>query len=140
MVGGRGGGPFVTVSPTNQPVIGFEYSTDQWMGKSIIRSFTPIFPGDDGIAITHALVARPGYAVGAIEVNGEEYVRAVRVIFMKVAGDRLLPGDSYSSNWVNTPTDPSTYRLAGNGDRVVGTFGSRGLNVDGLGLVVLEAR
>jgi hypothetical protein len=137
MCGGRGGGPYLTVSPSNQPIIGFEYQTDKWMNKSILRALTPIFPGDDGIAISHSIIARPGYAVGAVEVNGDDHVSALQIIFMKYSNGRLNPDDSYSSAWINNPTEGATYRLTGNGAPVVGIFGNKGLNVDGLGLVIL---
>jgi hypothetical protein len=138
MCGGRGGGPYLTCSPTDQPVIGFEYETGTWMRQGVIHTLTPIFPGDEGIAISHSVLAKPGYAVGAVEVNGDDYVTAIRIVFMKREGPRLLPADSYTSAWLGTPLDATSYRLTGNGMPVVGIFGNRGLNVDGLGLVVLS--
>ena len=42
----------------------------------------------------------------------------------------------YASDWTGTPSGIAVHALAGHGERVLGTFGHKGLNLDAVGLVL----
>jgi len=71
-----------------------------------------------------AVFAKPGYAVGGLNVKTKEVVTAVQVIFMKLKPDGTLdPADKYTSNWVGHPEESDKEgTLTGNGRKVIGTF------------------
>ena len=70
----------------------------------------------------HELVARAGYAVGAIDASAatpagrsdtNTVVAGLRVVFMRIRGDRLDPDDAYESQWVGGQGKET--RLGGDG-------------------------
>jgi hypothetical protein len=72
--------------------------------------------GQDG------LFAKPGYAVGALNVKTRKIVTAVQVVFMKQKGDGTLdPADSYTSKWVGYPDEAEKEgTVTGGGRKVIG--------------------
>lgn len=138
MVGGRGGGEFIHVGDDLQPVVGFRYELGDWMGRGIIRAIDPIYvrPHDDDEAESGEVVTKPGYVVGGLWVDGTEYADAFRVIFVRQTAAVLDPNYTYRSGWIGKPQKQKQTELAGEGQTVVGIFGRKGLNIDGLGLVV----
>lgn len=143
MVGGRGGAPFVHVDPSGggNPVIGFRYSMGHWQGRPILRTLDPIFqgespPSDDARYTT--ILAHDGYIVGGLVVDTDGVAGvAVRVGFIKMTDGRLDLNDHYLSDWIGgEPSRITVTKLAGRGERVLGTFGRKGLNLDAVGLVL----
>jgi hypothetical protein len=47
--------------------------------------------------------------------------------------------DSYSSPWICEPGSAHQQQLAGTGEKVIGTFGRKGLNVNAIGLLIAPA-
>ena len=84
--------------------------------------------------------ARAGYVVGGAEVNYGKYVFAVRLIYMKANADgKPDPSDQYAGEWLGKKLDQATtVKIAGDGTRVIGVCGRKGLTLDAFGLIVIE--
>jgi hypothetical protein len=137
MLGGTGGGPFRTASASGQPVVGFRYGLGSWAGKSAIQYLTPLHNRNGSGTAAQEILARDGYAVGAIHVAADNLVRAVQIEFMRLtAAGQLNTADSYRSEWIGTPGDADPEKLGGSGNLVIGIFGRRAAVMDGIGLVM----
>ncbi len=96
--------------PAGSVVVGFEVSTREEDGKGTIASLRPIFrsaSGDtrgilNGIPVSspNTIVAKPGYAVGAMDGCGAHELEGFRLIFLRLFGDKLDATDSYRSEWI----------------------------------------
>jgi hypothetical protein len=70
------------------------------------------------------LKAKPGYAVGALDLRKGGILDGISVTFMKVQGEKLDSADSYVSPWIGGKGGaPASY--TSNGALVVGIHGSR---------------
>lgn len=136
LVGGNGGGPFQFFSPAGQTVVGFRYQLGTWMNQGIVQSIEPVFPSDSPPATRPIIRAKPGYVVGGLIVDGTQYANAFRVIFVRERDGQIDSTDTYTSDWIGTPQGQKQTQLAGNGERVLGIHGRKGLNVDALGLLL----
>jgi ATP-dependent protease ClpP protease subunit len=139
LLGGHGGGRFVHVNPTGGPVVGFRYALGSWGGKSVMRTFDPIYdrPTVGAPADPTAVVARDGYVVGALRVESDDAsVFNVQVVFVRFTDGRADPADSYTSERIGVPAGAAMHDLGEKGTWVIGTYGRKGLNLDALGLVL----
>ena len=142
LAGGSGGAAFESAG-SGDPVLGFDYRTGSWAGQQALAELRPVFnrgaQGAPGM-LTQQVLAREGYAVGALEVDAGEYVNAVRVVFVRIdAQGRLDPKDSYKSEWIGAPSGRPTRTLGGDGSKIIGVCGRRAAILDAVGLV-LEAK
>lgn len=145
MVGGSGGGPFETAG-SGEPVLGFDYRMGTWAGQQAIGDLRPLFarapqgakpPFARGPQGAQQVMAREGYAVGAMEVDAAEFVNAVRVVFMRVdAQGRLDRNDSYKSDWIGAASGRPTQTLGGDGSKIIGIYGRRTAVLDAVGLLL----
>ena len=85
------------------------------------------------------ILAKDGYAVGGVYFDGDQHVTAMSIVFMRITANGLNTADTYRSRWIGQPTGRPTELLGGDGKRVVGIYGRKGLNVDALGLILLDA-
>jgi hypothetical protein len=74
--------------------------------------------------------------VGGLITASDEYLRAIRIIWMRQENGVLKPDDRYLSPWYSRPLDYKIETLAGNGEHVIGIYGKQGMHRDGVGLVV----
>src|SRR5262249_15622159 len=110
-----------------QPIFqsGRKYVIGKAHGKSVRHNIT--------------VVARPGYAVGAINTRKGLWLDAFQFVFMKYVDRHLDPDDSYESAWLGDPRGGGDGSFYGEGNLIVGIHGrTRGRQVDMLGLVVVE--
>ena len=134
-----GGGPMLTTGDGKLPVLGFRVKVDEFMHRVCLRTFEPLYerpkvPAEKGETF---LIAKEGYAVGALTINSGEFVNAVCVTFMKLTDTGVDPAANYSPPWVGKRIPGmTTKKIGGDGQRVVGIVGRKGLNVDTLGLVI----
>jgi hypothetical protein len=145
-LGGGGGADFEDNAPSGAVLVGFKYSTKGGT-KGNLKFLQPIYRlGDQtttgaghgfGDANAPELVARAGYAVGQMVAVGTDRLDGFKLVFMRQAGGRLLPGDRYESPWVGVPAKAETTTL-GDGSPVGGIFGRRGGEIDGAGLILLK--
>jgi hypothetical protein len=86
---------------------------------------------------TTFLVAKPGYAVGAIEVSTDHPMKCIRLIYMKILPDRLDTLDQYKSDWYPEKIRPITRIRNSVGLPIVGVYGRvlRGSNISNIGLM-----
>jgi hypothetical protein len=84
------------------------------------------------------IAARDGYAVGAIQVDGDQFVNAIRIAFMRIENDRLNTKDKYISDWIGVPQGSQPETISCAGSPVVGIFGRGTAVVDAIGLVFVE--
>ena len=135
LLGGTGGNSFVHENDEPAPVLGLQFELGSWAGKEVVKTLTPIFDSSASTA-TSTVMAKPGYALGGLIVDADRFVTAVRVLFLRVDGDKLDPNDSYESAWIGRPTGKPTSKLAGTGARVLGICGRQGVILDAVGLVM----
>ena len=61
------------------------------------------------------VVARPGYAVGAINTRTGLLLDAFQFVFMRFQDGKLDPSDSYASSWLGDPRGGGCWRGIGCG-------------------------
>lgn len=142
LAGGDGGVPFERKTALNRPVVALQFTQSTWAGKRRLRSALPFdstLPAAQLSQMSDLIptaVARDGYAVGGIHVDGTEFINAVSVIFMKIKPDGTLdPEDSYNSPWLGTPHEKKATTISGGGKVVVGVHGRAQAAMDAIGLV-----
>jgi hypothetical protein len=81
-------------------------------------------------------VAKPGYAVGGIHARVGLRVDGFEFIYMRIKGNRLDPRDYYQSEWLGAPEGGGDRQLIGQGQPVVGIYGSYKDLLSGLGFLV----
>lgn len=134
-----GGGPFCAASINHSPVIGFRIKVDSWGDHSAFPVLDPLYwkpvpqPNDPKTVI---LMAKDGYAVASMTINAGNGVNALCVRFMRIAGDKLDPTDTYVSHWFGHKVGEKQTKLGGDGRFVYGIYGRKGSNYDYLGLVM----
>lgn len=85
------------------------------------------------------ILAKPGYAVGAVLAKSNNFVNAVQVTFMKLKADNsgLDPKDSYTSAWVGPQqAGVKEIKLGGDGRKVIGVHCNQAAVLDGFALVM----
>lgn len=128
------GAAFRDVAPAGGILVGFDLGPAQYFrGVDVVGMLRPIYrvgdkdvPGQlHGVDQKRSVrvVAKPGYAVGAVRVNTGLWIDACSVTFMKVAGDRLDPKDSYESAWTGDKANGLPATLGGDGTPVIGITG-----------------
>lgn len=128
--------PWVEQSTDNRDMVGVRYESGDWANKPIFRKLEPIFDRDAATG-PGVCMAKPGYVVGGMLVDSDDQEHAVRLIFMKSNDGRLDPDTLYLSDWINEPVSGLPPKLiGGHGEHVVGLCGYRGLNLDGVGLIL----
>jgi hypothetical protein len=113
--------------PNKRPVVGVLYSVgegepDKGQKVKCLVHLTPAYDARQPRYGQQALFARPGYAVGALNVKTKKIVTAVQVVFMKPKPDGTLdPIDSYTSAWLGHPEEADAEgKLSGEGRKVIG--------------------
>jgi hypothetical protein len=137
---------FHDIAPTGGVLVGARVSYIMRSGGPKISSIQPIYRvGEklvDGerqgglLGEETTEVAKPGYAVGAINTHTGLTVDGFEMVFMKIDGDRLDSDDSYTSEWLGDEKGGSPRNVSSNGKIPVGLQGRAGKEVYGLGLIV----
>ena len=141
---------FHDIAPSGGVLIGARVSYIMRFGGPKISSIQPIYRvknkqvngkrwgGLLGKETTE--VAKPGFAVGAINTHTGLTVDGFEMVFMKIDGDRLDPEDSYKSPWLGDERGGSPRDVSSEGKIPVGLQGRAGKEVCGLGLIVEERK
>ena len=136
LVGNVGGARFRDVGD-GSPVLGFVGTMGEWMRKPAFKTLATLYTRDKP-SFGRYLMAKEGYAVGALDIKSNPYVAAIRVVFMRLGDDgKLDKEDTYKSEWFgarNVGGTPET--VGGDGRKVIGIHGCRILILDALGLVM----
>ena len=133
LIGGTGGGTYEYFSKTLSPVVGFRFKMGRSGRKPVVSFLEPIFREDNAVATDDTVMARDGYVVSGIRVNG--HVAAVQVIFTREQNGQLVAGETYESQWLGDNGEADTNVLDGNGRALMGLYGRRGMNIDAIGVL-----
>jgi len=137
--GGWGGGRFHQLGPKGSMLVGFRGTAGR-----LVQSIQPIYRVGtktvDGTLVRRhpdtafEIVAKEGYAVGAINYSTGNFFDGFEAVFMKVKGDRLDPNDSYKSSWIGG-RGGNNGTFSSDGAPIVGIHGGTGADFDGLGVI-----
>jgi hypothetical protein len=129
--GGFGHRDFSETHPDGGVLIGFFAGEDE---GNVVSYLQPIFLTAQGEKVGQAygsvrrpiqcLKAKPGYALGSVTVRTGGVMDAFAAYFMKVEGERLVPGDNYTSPGVGGQGGgPGSFTTSGG--LLVGIHGKR---------------
>ena len=129
--------PSAATAPDSRPMLGVRVYMGSWSRQPALVLFDPLFDRKTVSGPGQSIIARDGYAVGALRIHAGTRVDAVQVVFMRQQQDgRLDPGDAYGSPWVGTPSHGEAITVGGQGIPVIGVHGRRAAIIDALGLVL----
>jgi len=128
---------FEDAAPAGGVLVGLEVGLAPFFDYNIVGTLKPLYRvGGKDVPGTHygmdekngvvTIVAKPGYAVGAITAKTGLGIDGVSVTFMRVNGDRLDPNDAYESNWVGGMGGGNPTKITGNGAPVTGLLVRQG--------------
>jgi hypothetical protein len=137
-------GPALRYIDPKQPLIGVDLVTTFWPiqgggREDCLGNLTPIFNRDYPDMGQTRVLAKPGYAVGAITVKANHFVNSIQITFMKLNADNsgLDPKDSYTSPWQGPDVDGAKEtKLGGDGRKVIGVYLNKFGILEGLALVM----
>jgi hypothetical protein len=133
LLGGAGGQLFHEAR-AGQHVIGFRWSEGMWAGKKAVGRILPVY--DRGGSSRQSLLAKDGYVVSGLIVDAGDFVFAVKAVFVRLNPDGSLnSSDTYTSDWIGTPSGGATKSLDAKGAKVIGIHGRGVAVVDAIGLV-----
>lgn len=137
MFGGTGGADF-HLDLGNELMVGLDWRMGEWAGTKALGQMMPIGQiHNDKSPIFERTLAPDGYAVGAINVSGGKYVSHLQFIYMKIQPDGSLDSsDMQDGDWIGGEPSDDVKTISGNGKRVIGIYGKRGLVVDAIGLLM----
>jgi hypothetical protein len=137
---------FHDIAPSGGVLVGARVSYIMRAGGPKISSIQPIYRvGEklvDGqrqgglLGEETEAVAKPGYAVGAINTHTGLTVDGFAMVFMRIDGDRLDSADSYTSPWLGDEKGGSPRDVSSEGKIPLGLQGRAGKEVYALGLIV----
>lgn len=145
--GGFGGEVYRDTAPEGGLLVGLEVGLSKFFDIDVTMAVRAVFRsgekeslgpqrGTDLSRVTR-LVAKPGYAVGAVNVKHGANADGLSLTFMRIKGDALDPTDSYESEWVGDVRPGGKTLLTGGGKPVFGVaIKANAKNVTGLGLVL----
>jgi hypothetical protein len=137
---------FKEAGPDGSLLVGLELGLQKFFDNDVVRAFRPVFRkgGKDTFGEQHGtdtsrvvkVIAKPGYAIGAITVKAGLTVDGLSITFMKVRDGRLDPSDKYESDWIGGYGGGGPDKLAGDGTPIIGIVGkSNNKDATGLGLL-----
>jgi WD40 repeat protein/serine/threonine protein kinase len=140
---------FVDVPPEGALLTGLELGLGKFVGNDVVQAVRPIYQTRTGRVLGKqhgrelprvvTVEAKPGYAIGALDVRAGAGLDAVTVTFMAIEGRRLNPARSYRSEQVGGNGGIGPFPLSGGGAPVVGIFGRIwNANARQLGLVIVS--
>jgi|GEM_PF-1638144 len=137
LIGGAGGFPFAHISTQQEPVRGVQVRMGSWAGVEHVGKVDPLFRETRAIRNTTIVMAKPGYVLGAVEINAPEFVDGLRFVFMKETDGGLDSLDSYQSEWIGKAAE-KPFRLEQKGKPIIGFHGKGGAVMDALGVVFAD--
>jgi hypothetical protein len=139
---------FRDVGPAGTILVGARVTYIERFRGNKIRSLQPIYRSGrnviegnkfgEAVGVETTAIAKPGYAVGAVNTHTGLTVDGFEMIFMRIKGDRLDPSDSYKSPWLGDQNGGGPGSVSSNGNLVVGLLGRSNKELLSLGLVILK--
>ena len=145
----RAGEPFRDEAPRDALLVGLEIGFTKIGARDVLNAVRPIYRSASGESLGKfhgptlksavAVKAKDGYAVGGVTVKSGLWVESLKIRFMRIAGARLDPADSYESEWIGASGGSET-ALAGDGAALVGVIGrTLPTRVGGFGVMVRKS-
>lgn len=138
--GGTGGARFYEFVPAGSYLAGFRCTA-----SNVVHSIQPLFRNGRDLQEGRRYgktrdketetIAKEGYAVGGILLDNDSLVNGLRVVFMRLRGDRLDPEDHYESEMIGGEGKFDNIRCS-TGDPIVGIYGAVGSDLNSLGLIL----
>lgn len=143
---------FTEMAPEKGVLVGFDVGMSTFVNREVVGTLRPVFRvgrqemfgeihGTESKRTVN-VVAKDGYAVGAISVKPGIGIDGFSLTFMKIAGDKLDPNDSYTSDWIGYKGVGKPTTQDGGGKPVVGIIGKvtkmTSKNATGIGLIFKE--
>jgi S1-C subfamily serine protease len=143
IIGAEKGSEFRDITQGSKLAIGVQYIPAQMNNKPAMSNIRLLYdkPTDD---TQPSVLAKDGYAVAGLNISIGHYsmgqfFNGFQVIFMRQKDGKLDPSDSYTSDWAGETSKGKPKQLAGNGARIVGLCGRRGIFIRAIGLVTENA-
>ncbi len=137
---------FHDIAPSGGVLVGARVSYIMRFGGPKISSVQPVYRVGEKLVDgkRHGVlfgketkaIAKPGYAVGAVNTHTGLTVDGFGLVFMKVDGDRLDASESYTSPWLGDAKGGSPRNVSSDGKIPVGLQGRAGKEINALGLIV----
>ncbi len=119
--------------PEKLPVTGIDMVFSDSSKGQVLHRIVPVYEGSENPGIVHA---RPGYGLGAINVNADAFVKGVQFVFMKISPKGFDTSDAYTSDWYGVPASSGEgTRVGGDGRPVYGLWCCQSTVVHGLGVI-----
>ncbi|OWK35920.1 hypothetical protein [Fimbriiglobus ruber] len=129
------------------PLIGVDVKVGFWPvaggREDCLSNLVPIYDQNYPDSGMTRVLAKPGYAVGAVAVKTNHFVNAIQITFMKLKEDNsgLDTKDSYVSEWLGPEkAGMKETKLGGDGRKVIGVVLNKGAILDGMALVMDSKR
>lgn len=129
----RGSQQFMDRSVTGEPLVGLRIiQGDNWGGA--VQALQPIYLGKDcyflgtwcgapGGKQQAQSIAKPSYAVGAVELRRGLVVNAIRIEYWRIADGKLDPADKYVTDWYGCKGGSKLPPMSSEGRSVIGIAG-----------------
>jgi hypothetical protein len=144
--GGGNRDRFHDIAPDGGVLVGASVSYIMRFGGPKISSIQPIYRVGEKLVNGErrggllgketTAVAKPGYAVGALNTRTGLTVDGFEMVFMRIDGDRLNTADSYKSEWLGDTKGGNPRDVSSDGKIPVGLQGRAAREVNALGLIV----
>jgi predicted Zn finger-like uncharacterized protein len=150
IVGGGFDPTFRDEAPPGSLLVGFEIGLGKFVNNDIIKAIRPIYrdaKGAESMGKQYGkdwsrpvtIKAKPGYAVGALNINAGLTVDGFSATYMKINGPQLDPNDSYASEYIGGKGGGPSL-LTGGGSPIAGIIGKANQNdCTGLGILLKDA-
>ena len=133
-------------APPGGLLVGLDIGYSKFVNNQIIGTLQPIYRtgdrestgaqhGTDARGGNVKLIAKPGYAIGAITAKCGLGIDGLEVTFMKIDGGRLNPNDAYESDWHGGMGGGGPQKITGQGAPVTGLLVRKKERVSAVGLV-----
>ena len=147
--GGDWGVGFYDLGPPGSMLVGFHFAQRD-VAKNpnplVLDGMQPVYRTPQGLVLGHPYegegirlppaVAKQGYAVGGMVLKSGADVDGMRVLFMRIKGDRLDPADSYQSEWFGGRGGGGETRVGATGQPILGVYGNKRRTHASLGLIL----
>ncbi|HEX3148383.1 MAG TPA: serine protease [Gemmataceae bacterium] len=145
--GGGGDPEFLDTAPAGGLLVGLHIGLGKFFDNDVIKALRPVYRKDStetlgvqrGTILNRIVkvVAKPGYAVGAITTKTGLGLDGLSITFMKVVDGKLDPSDTYESDWIGGQGGGGPTKLGGDGSTMVGIVGKTNpKEVTGVGLLL----
>jgi hypothetical protein len=140
---------FQDLAPERARLVGLDIGLGKFFDKDVIIAVRPIYRKGDEESYGRAfgsdfrrlvtLQAKPGYAVTGVTATSGFGVNGLLLVYARIAGDGLNPGDSYQSEWVGCDREAQGRHRGGGATPVIGiVVACRDFKCAGLGLVLQD--